>query len=224
MNRFKVEVTEIYKRMIDIRAEHRDDVEAAALEGWNAEKYNCGEQDFETVNFEIKDEYQESAESAMEVLEGDLHYKAAQYVEEHHLSSLDLDCWVHLENLFGFEIEYEDYRRVDDAVDDDLLDYTKEDVPQLLEILRPTRNEPTIYVVSINFLECDCDVWMAPFSSREKANEFRDKVKKKLAAVHCDDIVQVCVDSGTLDSEGYLNWLDERYGTPEEHDEEAKST
>ena len=151
----------------------------------------------------------------LDIKEGEPHYKAAKYVKEHGMSLLDFDCWAHLEDLLGFEIGYEDYSKADDAIDGDLLDVEHGDenhhiILQTLNGEQPQRT--TVYTVAIKDLECEeMDIWTSAFSTRALAEEFMREVRRRLAAYGVTT-VQVCLDSGALDGDVYLSWLDDRYG------------
>lgn len=69
-----------------------------------------------------------------------------------------------------------------------------------------------VFTVAIKDLECEeMDIWTSAFSTRELAEEFMRAVRRKLAAYGVTT-VQVCLDSGDLDGDVYLSWLDDRYG------------
>lgn len=69
-----------------------------------------------------------------------------------------------------------------------------------------------IFTVAIKDLACEeMDIWTSAFSTRELAEEFMRAVRRKLAAYGVTT-VQVCLDSGDLDGDVYLSWLDDRYG------------
>lgn len=69
-----------------------------------------------------------------------------------------------------------------------------------------------IFTVAIKDLACEeMDIWTSAFSTRELAEEFMRAVRRKLA-VYGVTTVQVCLDSGDLDGDVYLSWLDDRYG------------
>lgn len=58
--------------------------------------------------------------------------------------------------------------------------------------------------------------WVTAFSSEEKAEAFIEKVKAKLRLYGVEDQVSVTCDSGNLDDEMYLDWIDARYSDLEE--------
>lgn len=70
-----------------------------------------------------------------------------------------------------------------------------------------------IYTVSIyDMLDEDMDIWTASFSSRKRAEAFRDKVIAKLNEYEATETVKVTLDSGEINDEEYIDWLDGRYG------------
>lgn len=161
-------------------------------------------------------------EEQLNIKEGEPHYKAAMYVKEHGLSLLDFDCWTHLEDLLGFEISYDDYCKADSTIEGDLLevehgDETHHAILRALNGEQPQRT--TIYTVAIKDLECnEADIWSSAFSTREAAENFKVEVEAKLAEYGITTS-QVCLDSGYLDDDMYLGWLDDRYGSDDEMDE-----
>ena len=154
-------------------------------------------------------------EEQLNLKEGEPHYKAAMYVKEHHdLTLLDFDCWAHLEDLLGFEVSYEDYVKADNTIESNLLDVERGDKDHHA-ILRALNSEQTqrttIYTVAIKDLESEeMDIWTSAFSTRELAETFVQEAKRKLAVLGITT-VQVCLDSGYLDDDVYLSWLDDRY-------------
>lgn len=55
------------------------------------------------------------------------------------------------------------------------------------------------------------DPWVASFSSEKKAKKFKKNCETALRdAGHADDTV-LSIDSGDIDSDLYLDWIDERY-------------
>lgn len=60
--------------------------------------------------------------------------------------------------------------------------------------------------------------WVSSFSSREKAEAFVEKAKEKLRGLGIEDEVGVTIDSGELDDEQYLDWIDARW-EPENEEE-----
>ena len=153
-------------------------------------------------------------EEQLNLKEDEPHYKAAMYVKEHGLSLLDFDCWAHLEDLLGFEVGYDDYRKADSAIEGDLLDVERgdEDHHAILRALNGEQSQrTTIYTVAIKDLESEeMDIWTSAFSTREKAEAFMQEAKRKLAVLGITT-VQVCLDSGYLDDDMYLGWIDDRY-------------
>ena len=73
--------------------------------------------------------------------------------------------------------------------------------------------------MAIKDLECnEADIWTSAFSTREAAENFKVEVEAKLAEYGITTS-QVCLDSGYLDDDMYLDWLDDRYGSDDEMDE-----
>lgn len=70
-----------------------------------------------------------------------------------------------------------------------------------------------IYTVTIRGLypNDDMDPWTSAFSSREKAEAFIEKVCEKFEEHGDDGNYTISVDSGVLDSEAYLDWIDDFY-------------
>lgn len=161
-------------------------------------------------------------EEQLNLKEGEPHYKAAMYVKEHGLSLLDFDCWAHLEDLLGFEISYEDYHKADGAIEDDLLEVEcgDENHRAILRALNGEQPQRTnVYTVAIKDLECsEADIWISAFSTREAAENFKAEAEAKLAEYGITT-TQVCLDSGYLDDDMYLSWLDDRYGNSGGRDE-----
>ena len=76
-----------------------------------------------------------------------------------------------------------------------------------------------IYTVTIIEREdYEMEPWVTSFSSREKAEAFMDKVIEKLRQYGAEYCVSVTFDSGELDDEIYLDWVDARW-EPEEEEE-----
>ena len=70
-----------------------------------------------------------------------------------------------------------------------------------------------IYTVSIiNVVDVDADIWTSAFSTEKKAKDFKEKVEKWIEDNFCYGSLKVNMDSGTLDSESYLEMLVEEYG------------
>lgn len=55
-------------------------------------------------------------------------------------------------------------------------------------------------------------IWTAVFSTEKKADDFVEKVKKKLKGYDALDTTDVIKDRGYLDDEMYLEWVDNRWG------------
>ena len=140
-------------------------------------------------------------------------YKKAQYILKNRKSLLDFDCWVHICELLGFDISYDDYARVDAGFDCDLLDLAKSDVPEILDILNDRSQSQKIWTVSIKDREdSDMDIWTASFSSEKAADAFKAAAEGKLQGYGVLNTVDVIKDCGFIDDESYLDWIDDRYG------------
>ena len=83
-----------------------------------------------------------------------------------------------------------------------------------------TNDKPRITTITINRCDPDCLPWVSAFSSREKAISFKRKVEEKLEFYGKSDLFLVTMDSGELDDEQYLEWLDAEFGEEETRDEE----
>lgn len=70
-----------------------------------------------------------------------------------------------------------------------------------------------IWTVSIkDRLEPEMSIWTATFSTEKKADDFIEKVKKKLKGYGVLDTTDVIKDRSYLDDEMYLEWVDDRWG------------
>ena len=70
-----------------------------------------------------------------------------------------------------------------------------------------------IWTVSIKDREdAEMDIWTASFSTEKQADEFKEKAENKLKKYGVFETVDVIKDCSYLDSEMYLEWLDDRYG------------
>lgn len=70
--------------------------------------------------------------------------------------------------------------------------------------------DKAIYTVSIT--DGDREPWISSFSSRERAEAFKCKAKERLKQYGAT-WVSVESDKGSLDSEEYLEWIDDTYGS-----------
>ena len=66
----------------------------------------------------------------------------------------------------------------------------------------------------------DMEPWVTSFSSREKAEAFVEKAKEKLRQYGVEDEVSVTYDSGEVDDEMYLDWIDARWEEDDEGEED----
>ena len=74
-------------------------------------------------------------------------------------------------------------------------------------------NKPQhIVTVCIDRSDIDGKPWVSAFSSRPKAEAFRQKLKDKLIAYGVSDLFIITIDSGDLDDEQYLEWIDQDFG------------
>ena len=77
----------------------------------------------------------------------------------------------------------------------------------------------TVFTVTIiEKQDYEMEPWVSSFSSRENAEGFKGAVEAKLREYGMDDQVSVSIDSGELDSEKYLDWVDSCWG-PEKKEE-----
>ena len=67
-----------------------------------------------------------------------------------------------------------------------------------------------IYTVVIHNNEPDCAPWVSSFSTRELADRFMQEAKKLLEKYGASD-VRVESDCTELDSDEYLEWIDDTY-------------
>ncbi len=72
---------------------------------------------------------------------------------------------------------------------------------------------PKIHTVTIiNTVDFDAAIWTTSFSSPHKANSYLDAVVNWIKRHGMDDVLKVETDCMELDSEEYLDWLEEEYG------------
>ena len=70
----------------------------------------------------------------------------------------------------------------------------------------------TVYTVTIRENgSYDFTPWVSTFSSREAAEAFAAKAEEKLKQYGAEDEMQITLDSGEMDSELYLDFIDARY-------------
>lgn len=70
-----------------------------------------------------------------------------------------------------------------------------------------------IYTVTIiNTVDCDAANWTASFSSQDKASAYHDRVKDWIERHGLSDTLKIEEDCTELDSEEYIDWLEETYG------------
>lgn len=144
-------------------------------------------------------------------------YEKARYILKNRKSLLDFDCWVHICELLGFDISYEDYMRVDAGFDGDLLELGKSDIAEILEILDDRPQSQKIWTVSIKDREdAEMDIWTTSFSTEKAADAFKKSAEEKLKSHGVLNTVDVIKDCGFIDDEGYLDWIDDRYSDKKE--------
>lgn len=141
------------------------------------------------------------------------HYSKACYVRKHGLSLIDYDWWVHITELIGFDISFDDYRKVDGAIDGDLLELTEDDVPRIRKILDKQTDGAKVWTVSIKDREdAEMEIWTTTFSTEEAADKFKTAAEEKLKSYGVYETVDVIKDAGMIDDDMYLDWIDDRYG------------
>ena len=83
-----------------------------------------------------------------------------------------------------------------------------------------TDKPPRITTICIDRCDADYTPWVSSFSSRARAVEFKRKVEEKLDSYGVSDIFLVTMDSGELDDEQYLEWIDAEFREEEPEDDE----
>ena len=83
-----------------------------------------------------------------------------------------------------------------------------------------TNKPPRIYTVTLDRCDSEHMPWVSSFSSREQALEFQRKVEEKLDSYGVSGAFLITMDSGDLNDEQYLDWLDAEFGKEETHDDE----
>ena len=86
----------------------------------------------------------------------------------------------------------------------------------MTETAKPQR----ITTICISRCDPECTPWVSSFSSRERAVEFQRKVEEKLDSYGVSGAFLITMDSGDLNDEQYLDWLDAEFGKEETHDDE----
>lgn len=71
-----------------------------------------------------------------------------------------------------------------------------------------------IYTVAIIHLgnQPTADTWISSFTTEAQADRFKIKAERWILEHGCDDFLRVHTDSMKLNSEEYLDWLEETYG------------
>ena len=81
-------------------------------------------------------------EIAGDALFGDpMHKKAAQYAMRHQVSTLDYDWWIHTMEIMQYEITYQEYGELSEAMDTDMMELDDSDAPELLRCLLNIRKK-----------------------------------------------------------------------------------
>ena len=76
----------------------------------------------------------------------------------------------------------------------------------------PQEGSSRTYIVAMKERSDDeMSIWASPFTSREKAEAFVAKVKQRLAQYGMENEWQIDIDSGEMNDEQYLVWIDARY-------------
>ena len=83
-----------------------------------------------------------------------------------------------------------------------------------------TDKPPRITTICISRCDPECTPLVSSFSSREQALEFQRKVEEKLDSYGVSGAFLITMDSGDLNDEQYLDWLDAEFGKEETHDDE----
>lgn len=66
-------------------------------------------------------------------------YREAMYCYEHKKSLMDFDGWTHLQSVIGVLVSYEEYSRIAENLEGDIMDCTEEDTILLLRQLARMR-------------------------------------------------------------------------------------
>ena len=83
-----------------------------------------------------------------------------------------------------------------------------------------TDKPPRITTICISRCDPECTPWVSLFSTREQALEFQRKVEEKLDSYGVSGALLITMDSGDLNDEQNLDWLDAEFGKEETHDDE----
>lgn len=82
---------------------------------------------------------------------------------------------------------------------------------------------PIITTVTINRCDSDYTPWVSSFSSRALALSFKQRVEEKLDSYGVSGDFLITLDSGTLDDEQYLDWIDAEFGEEGTQNDEEDS-
>ena len=77
------------------------------------------------------------------------------------------------------------------------------------------------FITTVTIDRCDSEYapWVSSFSSRALALEFKRKVIAKLETYGISDVFVVFIDSGELNDEQYLDWIDNEFRKEENEDD-----
>ena len=82
---------------------------------------------------------------------------------------------------------------------------------------------PVITTVTIDRCDSEYTPWVSSFSSRALALAFKQKVEAKLDSYGVSGDFLITLDSGALDNEQYLDWIDAEFGEEETQNDEEGS-
>ena len=73
-----------------------------------------------------------------------------------------------------------------------------------------------IWTVTLSWKDPTREAWVSSFSTEDKALAFMRALDAKCAQYGLPDDAIITIDSGELDSEHYLDWMDSEYGEAQE--------
>ena len=88
-----------------------------------------------------------------------------------------------------------------------------EDESERMQQAEPEELHEVYTVAIVNIWRPEAEAWISNFTTEARAERFRAKVLEWIQAHGCSDFLRVDADSMTLDSEEYLDLLEETYGT-----------
>lgn len=92
-------------------------------------------------------------------------------------------------------------------------------IQDALDLLESQEDSGRVYIVAMKERgDEEMSIWAAPFVSRRKAEEFVRTVKERLAKYDMEDEWQIDIDSGMMNDDQYLDWIDARYEEREEEE------